>query len=76
MPDQLVCNIDFYSYTRFFCGFYHEFQTSTPVRWLARLYCSLICASITFCYNLLVYDHIVLKILACISSMEYILYIC
>ncbi|KAG6450994.1 hypothetical protein O3G_MSEX006850 [Manduca sexta] len=74
MPDQLACNIDFYLYIRFFCGFYHEFQTSTPMRWLARLCCLLICASITFCYNLLVYDYIVLKILACISSMEYILY--
>ncbi|KAG6460796.1 hypothetical protein O3G_MSEX012226 [Manduca sexta] len=71
MPDQLVCNINFYLYTRFFVGFYHEFQTSTPMRWLARLYCSLICASITFCYNLLVYDHIMSKMLARIISMEY-----
>ncbi|KAG6450996.1 hypothetical protein O3G_MSEX006865 [Manduca sexta] len=74
MPDQLVCNIDFYLYIRFFCGFYHEFQTSNPVRWLTRLYCWLICASITFSYNLLVYDHIVSKTLVCISSVEYVLY--
>ncbi|KAG6460800.1 hypothetical protein O3G_MSEX012222 [Manduca sexta] len=74
MPDQLACDINFYLYTRFFVGFYHKFQTSTPVRWLARLYCWLICASITFCYNLLVYDHIMSKMLVWILTMEYIMY--
>ncbi|KAG6450993.1 hypothetical protein O3G_MSEX006846 [Manduca sexta] len=74
MPDQLVCNIKFYLYTRFFLGFYHEFQTSKPVRWLARCYCFLICACVIFCFNFLIYSDLYPQTLINLFSMEYSVY--
>ncbi|KAG6462241.1 hypothetical protein O3G_MSEX013130, partial [Manduca sexta] len=75
MADSPVCNMNFYWYTRFVFGFYHEFQTSKPVRWLAKCYCCLICASISFFYLYLPSDAFYTKKFLFLVSTEYFMYI-
>ncbi|KAG6460798.1 hypothetical protein O3G_MSEX012221 [Manduca sexta] len=74
MADQLVCNINFFLYIRFLFGFYHEFQTSKLVRWLARCYCCLICANIIFFLSYFHTYKLYPKIFIYLLSMEYFMH--
>ncbi|KAG6460799.1 hypothetical protein O3G_MSEX012227 [Manduca sexta] len=75
MTDQLACNIDFYLYTRFIFGFYHEFQTYKPVRWLARGFCGLMSTCIIFFYDSFFIRSLNAVFIMYLQNIEYVLYV-
>ncbi|KAG6462240.1 hypothetical protein O3G_MSEX013132 [Manduca sexta] len=75
MADQLACDINFFYYIRFFFGFYHKFQSSRQIRWLAKCYCCLIYVNIIFFFNYLKTYRIYPKLFIYFISVEYLVFI-